>query len=66
MDVSKMVRLQHTTRLGVQQCQAQGLAGLIQDRIRMCNIKGVFLTGVGSDFDFGPCDSEIGLASLYR
>ena len=41
----------YKTRLGVQQCQAQGLVfsswlDLIQDRIRVCNFKGMILTGV--------------------
>ena len=39
------------TSLGVQQCQAQGLVfyscfGIIQDRIRMCKVKGASLTRV--------------------
>ena len=43
--------IRYWTRLGIQQCQAQGLvfcswSGLIPDRIRMCKFKGVILTGV--------------------
>ena len=46
-----LVMIERKTRPGVQQCQAQGLVfrsllGLIQDRIRMCKIKGTILTSV--------------------
>ena len=51
MSVCLSVRLQVKTRLGIQQCQAKwllfySLIGLIQDRIRLCKIKGVIMTGV--------------------